>query len=271
MTLTKLLVLALAAGVSGRSGIPSPLGLQGFPGTLGRLGMPAFAVQAGGDPAPAKPKPLGAKQYVDAGATNPKVLLIGGMVEDRILGNVNPWMKARNLNFYWWMIHGIPTRESDAAQMMAGVEFDVIVFNEKGLPAWLKKSVTPEQYEQQARSFIAMLRKNAPKAKLIWDNNLPAIDPEGKLDPAKNAMVVELNRVIEGIAVKEGISLNDFYSLMIDRLDLAKKVDKETQEDRWAYTSYVIPSVSAVNSILKALGKPSLPPYTPGKSYDPNK
>jgi hypothetical protein len=155
--------------------------------------------------------------------------------------------------------------------MIAGVEFDVIVFNEKGLSAWLKGSVSPEQFERQARAFIGMLRKNAPKAKLIWDNNLPAIDPEGKLDLAKNAQVVELNKMIAGIAVKESIFLNDLYSLMIDKLDLAKKVEKETQEDRWAYTSYVIPSVSAVNSILKALGKPSLPPYTPGKSYDPNK
>jgi hypothetical protein len=226
--------------------------------------------QAAAEPT-AKPKPLSAKQYVDAGAANPKVLLIGGMVEDRILGNVNPWMKARNINFYWWMIHGIPTRDADAAQMMAGVDFDVIVFNDKGLSAWLKKSITPDQYEQLCRAFIAMLKKNAPRAKLIWDNNLPAIDPDGKLDEARNALVVELNKLIAGIAAKEGISVNDFYLLMIDKLDLAKKVDKETQEDRWAYTSYVIPSVLAVNSMLKVLGKPSLPPYTQGKSYDPNK
>jgi len=151
MTQMNLLVLALAVVFSGRPGSAGPLALQGSPSTLERLGMPAWAAQAAVEPAPAKPKPSGAKQYVDAGASNPKVLLIGGMVEDRILGNVNPWMKARNLNFYWWMIHGIPSRESDAAQMMAGVEFDVIVFNEKGLPAWLKKAVTPEQYEQQAR------------------------------------------------------------------------------------------------------------------------
>jgi hypothetical protein len=253
MTLTKLFALALAVTLSGP------------------LDGAAAATKSAEGQAPAKPKPLGAKQYVDAGAANPKVLLIGGMVEDRILGNANPWMKARDLNFYWWMIYGIPTRESEAAQMMAGVDFDVIVFNEKGLSAWLKKSVTPEQYEQLARAFIAMLRKNAPKAKLIWDNNLPAIDQDGKLDNAKNALVIDLNRTIAGIAAKEGISVNDLYTLMIDRLDLAKKVEKENQEDRWAYTSYVIPSVATVNSILKALGKPSLPPYTPGKSYDPNK
>ncbi len=254
MTLNKLWTLLLTVALSGSLG-----------------GALAAAPQAAEAPAPAKPKPLGAKQYVDAGATQPKVLLIGGMVEDRILGNVNPWMKARHLNFYWWMIHGIPTREADAAQMMAGVDFDVIVFNEKGLPAWLKKSVTPDQYEQLVRAFIAMLKKNAPKAKLIWDNNLPAIDQDGKLDEAKNAQIVELNKIIAGIALKEGIAVNDFYSLMIDRLDLAKKVEKETQEDRWAYTSYVIPSVLAVNSMLKALGQPSLPPYTPGKPYDPSK
>jgi hypothetical protein len=250
MTLAKLWTSALAIVLSGSLG--------------------AADEQAAAE-APAKPKSPSAKQYVDAGAANPKVLLIGGMVEDRILGNVNPWMKARNINFYWWMIHGIPTREADAAQMMAGVDFDVIVFNDKGLSAWLKKSITPDQYEQLCRAFIAMLKKNAPRAKLIWDNNLPAIDPDGKLDEAKNALVVELNKLIAGIAAKEGISVNDFYLLMIDKLDLAKKVDKETQEDRWAYTSYVIPSVLAVNSMLKVLGKPSLPPYTQGKSYDPNK
>jgi hypothetical protein len=250
MTLAKLWTSALAILLSG---------------SLGAANEQAAAE------APAKPKPPSAKQYVDAGAANPKVLLIGGMVEDRILGNVNPWMKARNINFYWWMIHGIPTRDADAAQMMAGVDFDVIVFNDKGLSAWLKKSITPDQYEQLCRAFIAMLKKNAPRAKLIWDNNLPAIDPDGKLDEARNALVVELNKLIAGIAAKEGISVNDFYLLMIDKLDLAKKVDKETQEDRWAYTSYVIPSVLAVNSMLKVLGKPSLPPYTQGKSYDPNK
>jgi hypothetical protein len=257
MSLAKLLGLVLAVTLSGSPG--------------SAIARAAAGGQAAEAQPPAKPRPLGAKQYVDAGAANPKVLLIGGMVEDRILGNVNPWMKARNINFYWWMIHGIPTREAEAAQMMAGVEFDVIVFNEKGLPAWLKKSVTPDQYEQLSGAFIAMLKKNAPKAKLIWDNNLPAIDQDGMLDEAKNAAVVELNKTIAKIAAKEGISVNDFYSLMIDRLDLAKKVEKDSQEDRWAYTSYVIPSVSAVNSVLKALGRPSLPPYTPGKSYDPNK
>lgn len=265
MNLTQLMIPAIAGILSGIQGH------AGFPRNLEGQEMFARAGQGGGDPASAKPKPLGAKQYVDAGAANPRVLLVGGMVEDRILGNVNPWMKARNINFYWWMIHSLPTREADAAQMLAGVEFDVIVFNDKGLTAWLKGSLSPELYEQQARAFIGMLRKNAPKAKLIWDNNLPAIDPKGKLDLPRNTQVVELNKMIAGIAAKEGISLNDFYSLMIDKLDLAKKVEKETQEDRWAYTSYVIPSVSAVNSILKALGKPSLPPYTPGKSYDPNK
>src|SRR5260221_10999522 len=191
MTLTKLLALTIAAMLCGSLG-----------GAIPRAS--AAAPQAAEGPAPAKPRPPSAKQYVDAGAANPKVLLIGGMVEDRILGNVNPWMKARNLNFYWWMIHGIPTREADAAQMMAGVEFDVIVFNVKGLPAWLKKSVTPDQYEQLVRAFIAMLKKNAPKAKLIWDNNLPAIDQDGKLDEAKNAQIVELNKIIAGIALKEG-------------------------------------------------------------------
>jgi hypothetical protein len=258
MTLTELLGLALAVT------LPGSLGSASFQAA-------AAAVQAPEGQAPARPKPLGAKQYVDAGATNPKVLLIGGMVEDRILGNVNPWMKARNINFYWWMIHGIPTREAEAAQMMAGVDFDVVVFNEKGLSAWLKKSVTQDQYEQLSGAFIAMLKKSAPKAKLIWDNNLPAIDKDGKLDSANNALVVDLNKTIAKIAAKEGITVNDFYSLMIDKLDLAKKVDKDTQEDRWAYTSYVIPSISAVNSILQALGKPPLPPYTPGKPYDPNK
>jgi len=252
MTHSKLWALCLSVALSG---------------SLGRANEQAAAEGQ----APAKPKPLGAKQYVDAGAGNPRMLLIGGMVEDRILGNVNPWMKARNINFYWWMIHGIPAREADAAQMMAGVDFDVIVFNEKGLSAWLKKSITAEQFEQLSRAFIAMLRKNAPRAKLIWDNNLPAIYQDGKLDEAKNALVIDLNKMIAGIAARESIPVNDFYSLMIERLDLAKKVDKETQEDRWAYTSYVIPSVSAVNSILKVLGKPSLPPYTPGKAYDPNK
>jgi hypothetical protein len=231
----------------------------------------AARVQTAQGDAPAKPRPIGAKQYVDAGASNPKVLLIGGMVEDRILGNVNPWMKARNINFYWWMIFGIPTREADVARMLAGVEFDVIVFGEKGLPAWLKKSVTQDQFEQLSHDFIRMLRKNAPKAKLIWNNNYPAIDPDGKLDEGKNALVVDLNKIIVVVAAKEGIPVNDFYGLMIDKLDLTKKVEKETQEDRWAYTSYVIPSVVAVNSILKALDKPPLPPYTPGKPYDPNK
>jgi hypothetical protein len=271
MTLTKVLALSIAITISGSAGSANSRKYSGFSWKGQRQGMAAAAVQAGEGQATAKPKPPGAKQYVDSGATNPKVLLIGGMVEDRILGNVNPWMKARNINFYWWMIHGIPTREADAAQMMAGVDFDVIVFNEKGLSAWLKKTVTQEEYVQLSRTFIAMLRKNAPKAKLIWDNNLPAIDQDGKLDDAKNALVVDLNKIIGGIAAKEGISVNDFYSLMIDKLDLAKKVEKDTQEDRWAYSSYLIPSVSAVNSILKVLDKPALPPYTPGKPYDPNK
>jgi len=48
-------------------------------------------------------------------------------------------------------------------------------------------------------------------------------------------------------------------ALMIDKLDLAKKVEKETQGRSLAYTSYVIPSISAVNSVLKVLGKPALP------------
>jgi len=58
MTLTKLMILAIAAMLVG-------------PGKgMAAAGGP----RAGGDPGPPQsPSPLGAKQYVDAGATNPKV------------------------------------------------------------------------------------------------------------------------------------------------------------------------------------------------------
>jgi len=174
-------------------------------------------------------------------------------------------LETNSITLYrWWCNQKLNTPEALGELSAAMPEFDfaAIMFPEKLMdaldpenPEWSK-----EKFPEQAAGFIAALKKSAPRAKLIWNNSLPAVvkDKPGQLDEAKNKIVIEHNKTLAMIAEKEGVVVNDLYSLMIKRIDMAQSTSN-WKAPFWTYSAYGLMATEANKSILKALGTISPP------------
>ena len=158
-------------------------------------------------------------------ATRPRVLLIG----DSILnGYLSATVKALNGKVYVdaWVN---PYCQSDKFnQLLAEVlekngPYAVVHIN-LGLHGWQKGRIQEGTFQPLTEGFINVIRQKCPKARIIWASTTPVRikNKIGELDPEINAIIIEHNRMAAEVMAKHKIPVNDFYSLLINKLDLAR-------------------------------------------------
>lgn len=205
-------------------------------------------VQSDGSPwrfAPAK--------IVDA--SRPRVLLIGDSILNGYLAGVvkalegNAYVDAW-VNPYHQASDGLAQK---IAEVLAHGPYDVIHFN-MGLHGWQPGRIPEGRFEPLTRDLVAALRKGAPHAKLIWASSTPvtAKGQPGALDPAINPVIVEHNRRAEHVMAAMSVSLDDLFSVLVQRLELARG-----DQFHWQAPAYVVLAKSVAGSILTALPKKS--------------
>jgi lysophospholipase L1-like esterase len=127
--------------------------------------------------------------------------------------------------------------------------YDVVHFN-MGLHGWPKGRIKDGTFEPLTKAYIAVIKQKLPKAKIIWANSTP-VTVKGKpteLDPEINPVIIEHNRMAAKVMAEMNVPVNNFYSLLVNKLDLARG-----DQFHWKPDAYKLIAQTATDSILRAL------------------
>ncbi len=149
------------------------------------------------------------------GTQLPRVLLVG----DSITGGYAPKVaellkgKASVARLTTSKSIGDPALLAEVALVLGQCQFDVVHFN-NGLHGW---GYSEAEYQQHFPELVATIRKHAPKAKLIWATITP-MRQAGKLNVIveDTKRVQARNRIAGEIVAREGIAVDNLYSLVKD-------------------------------------------------------
>ena len=189
----------------------------------------------------------------------PRVLLIGDSILSGYMGGVikalegkayvdawvNPYNQSEHLN------------KTLLPEVLANGPYDVVHFN-MGLHGWQEGRIKPGTFESLTKAYVEVIKAKLPKAKIIWASSTPVM-LEGdvkKLDPVINGTIIEHNRKAAKVMAEEKVPVNDFYSLLVDKLDLARG---GKDKFHWNAPAYKILGDKCVESVLKSLPAQHLP------------
>ena len=184
-------------------------------------------------------------------STRPRVLLIGDsilngygrQVMSALAGKahvdawVNPYCQSEHLNKL-------------LAEVLANGPYDVVHFN-MGLHGWPEGRIKDGTFEPLTRAYVEVIRDKLPKAKGIWASSTP-VTVKGKpteLDPEINPIIVEHNRMAAKVMQEMNVPVNDFYSLLAPKLELARG-----DQFHWRPEAYKILAERVTESVLRELG-----------------
>ena len=183
----------------------------------------------------------------------PRVLLIGDSILSGYMAHaikklegkayvdawVNPYNQSEHLN------------TKILPEVLANGPYDVIHFN-MGLHGWPEGRIKPGTFEPLTKGYVDAIREKLPKARLIWASSTPVL-LEGdvkQLDPVINGIILGHNRMAAKVMAECGVPVNDFYGLLVERLDLARG---GKDKFHWNGPVYQILGDQCVEAVLKAL------------------
>ena len=188
-----------------------------------------------------------------ADASRPRVLLIG----DSILGgylasarkeldgkaNVDAWV-----NPYWQS----ETMNKQLGEVLAKGPYDVVHLN-TGLHGWAPGRIKEGTFEPLTKAMVEIIRAKCPTAKIIWASSTPVTTKKPApmaLDPKINANILEQNRMAAKVMAAMNVPVNDFYALLVDKLELARG-----DQFHWKNEAYPILGKACAESIMRELKK----------------
>lgn len=186
----------------------------------------------------------------------PRVLLIGDSILNGYLKQVaadlegkayvdawvNPYCQSEHLNKL-------------LAEVLANGPYDVVHFN-MGLHGWQEGRIKPGTFEPLTKAYVQVIRDNCPKAKIIWASSTPVTvkDQPSKLNPDINPIIIEHNKMAAVVMNEMGVSVNDFYSLLVKKLELARG-----DQFHWQPDGYKILAQVVTDSVLRELARDNTP------------
>lgn len=182
--------------------------------------------------------------------TRPRVLLIGDSILNGYLPKtvkeltgkafvdawVNPYCQSENFNKL-------------LAEVLENGPYAVVHIN-MGLHGWLPGRIKEGTFVPLTKGFIEVIRNKCPDAKIIWASSTP-VRTKGKsdeLDPAINPNIVEQNRMAAEVMNEMHVPIDDFYSLLIDKLPLGLP-----DGFHWSQPAYQILAEACAQMVLKEL------------------
>jgi len=180
----------------------------------------------------------------------PRVLLIGDSILNGYLKTtaaalegkayvdawVNPYCQSEHTN-------------KVLAEVLANGPYDVVHFN-MGLHGWQEGRIKPGTFEPLTKAYVEVLKTSLPSAKFIWASSTPVTvkDKPGDLDAEINPIIIEHNRLVAKVMAEMNVSVNDFYTLLVDKRALARG-----DRFHWTAPAYQMLSDLATSSIVKSL------------------
>ena len=182
--------------------------------------------------------------------TRPRVLLIGDSILNGygkqvmaaldgrayVDARVNPYCQSEHLNKL-------------LTEVLANGPYDVVHFN-MGLHGWQKGRIRDGTFDPLTRAYVEVIRDRLPKAKIIWASST-LVTVKGKpteLDPEINPVIVEHNRMAAKVMQEMKVPVNDFYSLLAPKLELARG-----DQFHWRPEAYKILAETVTKSVLREL------------------
>ena len=192
--------------------------------------------------------------------SRPRVLLVGDSILNGYLNTVIKSLQGKAYVDAWVN----PYCQSDKFNQALGEvldkgPYDVVHIN-VGLHGFQKDRIVPGQTEKQPRipmdqfepltkAFVEVIRTKNPKAKIIWASTTPITvkDKPTELDPDLNPIIIEHNRLAAKVMDEMHVPVNDFYGMLVGRLDLKRN------ELHWTGPAYTIIGNACSDSVIKAL------------------
>jgi hypothetical protein len=152
----------------------------------------------------------------------PNVLLIGDSIMNGYRSHVITGLKGKaNVDVWSTPVHlNSKGLHEDLSKVASFRHYDVIHFN-IGLHGWQPGRIPEGKYSELLKKYVVILKENAPDAKLIWGSTTQVYDTgKQELHKTINATVVERNGLAVLVMEEEGVTVNDLYGLMSDKLHL---------------------------------------------------
>lgn len=223
----------------------------------------SLAVAATSFAAAAEPKetdktmpPLGGKwsfePAINPNPSLPRVLLIGDSICIGYKANVIKALAGKaNVDVWPHPLFQSEKLNQALTKILKNGPYDVVHVN-LGLHGVEEGRIKPGTYEPLTRQFSQIIRDTMPTVKIIWANTTQ-FTLKGKpteLDPVKHPTVLEHNRMAAKLMAELNIPVNDFYGLLIDKLELGRG-----DTVHWTPPAYKILGDKATVSILQVLGE----------------
>jgi lysophospholipase L1-like esterase len=181
----------------------------------------------------------------------PRVLLIGDSILNGYLKPVTAALEGKAYVDAWVN----PYAQSEhlnklLAEVLANGPYDVVHFN-MGLHGWQKGRIKEGMFEPLTRQYVEVIRGKLPKAGIIWASITPVTvkGKPGELDPEINPVIFDQNRMAAKVMKEMNVPVNDLYSLLAPRLDLARG-----DQFHWKPEAYQILAKAVTDSVLRELG-----------------
>ena len=109
------------------------------------------------------------------------------------------------------------------AEVLARGPYDIVHVN-MGLHGWQKGRIPDGQFEPLTRKLVETIRARAPSATFIWASSTPVTTKgkPGELDAEINPVIIEHNRLAAKVMAEMKVPVNDLYTVLAARLDLAR-------------------------------------------------
>ena len=200
----------------------------------------------------AKPGDWGVRQVLVADPKLPRVLLIGDSILNGYHAKAAELLRGKVSLDVWVTPKHIGSKDlpADMKAIFAKRAYDLILFNDIGLHAWVPGRIPEGQYETLLRAHLANLRKFAPKAKLIFATTTPMTTKTKPiaLDPEFNPLIVARNKIAGKVMDENHVPVADYYGILAAKLDLAAG-----DRFHWTKPAYELLAQCAAKLIVKAL------------------
>ena len=180
----------------------------------------------------------------------PRVLLIGDSILNGYLKTVTAQLDGKAYVDVWVN----PYNQSEhlnklLAEVLANGPYDVVHFN-MGLHGWQKGRIKDGTFEPLTKAYVQVIKDKLPNAKIIWASSTPVTvkGKPGELDPAINDVIIEHNRMAAKVMTEMNVPVNDFYSLLVSKLELARG-----DQFHWKPEAYKILADTVVESVQREL------------------
>lgn len=183
-------------------------------------------------------------------AKRPRLLLIGDSILNGYLKSVTKQLDGQVYIAAWVN----PYNQSEhlnqlLAEVLAEGPYDLVHFN-MGLHGWQKGRIKEGTFEPLTKAYVEVIRQKLPQAKIIWASSTQVI-MKGKpteLDAEINSIIVEHNRLAAKVMKEVKVPVNDFYTLLATKLELARG-----DQFHWKAVAYEILANTVVKSVAREL------------------